>query len=141
MRLINKDTDYALKALAEIARRGGEVTAVPALTAALGLRRPYLRKILQALARDGIVRSLRGKGGGFVLGRRADRIRLTDVIRVFQGAIKLQDCVFKNNVCPDVRTCPVRKTLAGLEARFVADLEAVTIAELLRKKSRPRRDR
>jgi Rrf2 family protein len=141
MKLINRDADYASKALVEIAGRGGEVTAVSALTGKLGLPRPYLRKILQTLAREGVVKSARGKGGGFALGRPAGAIRLTDVIRIFQGPVKLHDCVFKENVCPDVRTCPLRKTLARLEARFVADLEGVTIAALLAEKNAPGRAR
>ena len=131
MKLINRDADYAIKALVEIAGRGGEVTAVPVLTGELGLPRPYLRKILQTLARGGVVRSARGQGGGFTLARPAAEVRLADVIRVFQGPVRLHDCVFKRTICPDVRTCPLRKTLTKLEARFVAELEGVTISALL----------
>jgi hypothetical protein len=40
-----------------------------------------------------------------------------DVIRAFQGPVRLHDCVSKESVCPDDRTCPLRKTLARLETR------------------------
>jgi DNA-binding IscR family transcriptional regulator len=56
VKLINRDADYAIKALLAIARRAGDVTAVSTLTQELGLPRPYLRKIMQALARNGVVR-------------------------------------------------------------------------------------
>ncbi len=131
MRLINQDADYAIKALVEIAGRSGEVAPVSGMTGPLGLPRPYLRKIMQTLARAGIVVSSRGKGGGFVLARPAAAIRLIDVIRVFQGPVKVHECVFKTRVCPDVRTCPLRKTLDRLESGLVAELEAVTVAGLL----------
>jgi Rrf2 family protein len=137
MKLINKDADYAIKALVEIAGRKGEVASAAGLTGPLGLPWPYLRKILQGLARAGLVSSSRGRGGGFVLARPAGSIRLADVIAVFQGPVRIHDCLFKERLCPDVRTCPLRTTLDRLEARLVAELEAVTVADLLSEKSRP----
>ena len=114
MKLINKDADYAIKALVELAGRGGRTADVTGLTGPLGLPRPYLRKIMQALGRGGLVVSTRGKGGGFVLAR----------------PVKIHDCIFKARLCPDVRTCPLRKTLDRLEAELVAGLEGVTVAAL-----------
>ena len=131
MKLINRDADYGLKALLAVARRGGEVTAVTDLVGELGLPRPYLRKIMQTLARRGIVRSAKGRGGGFVLARPAGRIAAADVVRAFRGEISLEDCLFKKNVCPDVATCPLRRSLARLGRRLVRDLEALTIASIL----------
>ncbi|MBP7706303.1 MAG: Rrf2 family transcriptional regulator [Candidatus Aminicenantes bacterium] len=135
MKLINKDADYAIKALVELAGRGGRTADVTGLAGPLGLPRPYLRKIMQALGRGGLVLSTRGKGGGFVLARPAAAIRLTDVIRVFQGPVKIHDCIFKARICPDVRTCPLRKTLDRLEAELVAGLEGVTVATLAAERS------
>jgi Rrf2 family protein len=137
MKMINKDADYAIKALVEIAGREGEVVSAANLTGPMGLPWPYLRKILQGLARAGLVTSSRGKGGGFVLARPARAIRLADVIAVFQGPVRIHDCLFKKRICPDVRTCPLRTTLDRLEAGLVAELEAVTIADLLSEKSHP----
>jgi len=131
MKIVNKDTDYAIKALLEIAGRGGRVVSVSALAGTVGLPRPYLRKIMQELARAGIVVSTRGKGGGFVLARPASAVRLADVLRVFQGPVKIHDCVFKTGVCPDVRTCPLRLALGRLESKLAAELEALTLAGLL----------
>jgi Rrf2 family protein len=141
MKLINRDADYAIKALVEIAGRGGRVAPVAGMTGPLGLPRPYLRKIMQILARGGIVVSTRGKGGGFVLARPAAAIRLAEVIRVFQGPVRIHDCLFKARLCPDVRTCPLRKTLDRLESKLVAGLEAVTVADLLADKTGPGRAR
>jgi len=137
MKLLNKDADYGVKALVEIASREGGVSSVSGLTGPLGLPRPYLRKILQALARGGVLKSSRGKGGGFILARPAAAIRLSEVIAVFQGPVRLHDCVYKARLCPDVRTCPLRTTLDRLEADLVAELEALTIADLLAEKRSP----
>lgn len=140
MKLINQDADYAVKALLTVAGRGGEVTTVSELAGSLGIPRPYLRKIMQTLARAGVVRSSKGRGGGFVLGRAAGKILLADVIRVFQGPISLHDCLFKKRICPDVRTCPLRNAIGRLESRLVEDLETLSVASLLGgKRGRARR--
>ncbi|MGD1010307.1 MAG: Rrf2 family transcriptional regulator [Candidatus Aminicenantales bacterium] len=131
MKLINRDADYAIKALLAVARRAGKVTAVPELAVTLGIPRPYLRKIMQTLARAGVVRSSKGRGGGFVLGRPAGKIFLADVIRVFQGPVSLHDCLFRKRICPDVGTCPLRETIGRLERRLVKDLETLSVASLL----------
>lgn len=131
MKLINQDADYALKALLAVAGRAGEVTPVSELVGKLGIPRPYLRKIMQGLARHGVVRSFKGRGGGFVLGRPSGTISLADVIRVFQGPVSLHDCLFKKRICPDVRTCTLRRTIARLEDRLAGELEALSIASLL----------
>jgi Rrf2 family protein len=141
MKLINKDADYAIKSLVAIAGRAGGMTSVTALEGPLGVPRPYLRRIVQKLARAGILESTRGKGGGFVLARPAAGIRLSEVIGVFQGPLRIHDCVFKARLCPDVRTCPLRRTLDDLEADLVAKLEALTVADLLPRKAAPVRAR
>jgi Rrf2 family protein len=133
MRLLNRDSDYALRALLAIAARpGGEIAPVSGLAEKLDIPRPYLRKIMQTLARNGIVVSQKGRGGGFVLGRRPDEIRLADVLRIFQGDIGFRDCLFKKNICHDFQTCPLRRTLGKLGDRLVRELEAVSVASLLR---------
>lgn len=131
MKLINQDADFALKALLTIAGRDGKVTSVAALVGPLGIPRPYLRKIMQRLAREGIVRSFKGRGGGFILGRPAGKISLAEVIRVFQGPTSFKDCLFKARICPDVRTCPLRKAIGRLEDRLAGELEALSIASLV----------
>ncbi len=139
MKLINRDADYAVKALLAVARRNGTTVPVTDLTAELALPRPYLRKIMQILAREGIVLSAKGRRGGFALARPAGRIAVADVLRAFQGPISLHDCLFKKKLCPDVAACPLRASLGRLERRLVRDLEAMTLASIL-KENKARED-
>ena len=133
MKLINRDTDYALKALLAVARRRpGETGSVSELSEDLDIPRPYLRKIMQTLARSGVVASLKGKNGGFSLARPPEAIRLAEILRIFQGDICFRDCLFRDKICREFRTCPLLKVLGRLEDRFVKELEAVTLASLLR---------
>ncbi len=130
MNLINRDTDYAIRALRRMAAMPDKVFSTTDLHPELRVPRPYLRRILQTLARCGILRSLRGKGGGFMLNRPPNKIPLTDVIRAFQGEPRLIHCVLHGKLCPDSRTCPLRQTLREIETMALNKLRKTTIATL-----------
>ena len=130
MKLINRDTDYAVRALSYILRRKTNIVTVAELVAELGMPRPFLRKILQALNKNGFLKSRRGKGGGFILALAPRQIYLTDVMRVFQGPVRLNECSFKKRVCPETGACPLREKISGLERRMVSELMTVTLESL-----------
>ncbi len=130
MKLINRDTDYAVRAMLRIAG-SPDRTPVTVLVDELDIPRPFLRKILQTLTREGILRSFRGKTGGFELARPADRIFLTEVIRIFQGPLNLNECVFGRELCPDIATCPLRAKIEEIEKHVHRELGSVTIKSLM----------
>lgn len=130
MNLINRDTDYAVRALRHMAQRPSEILSVADLHTELNVPRPYLRSILQKLARDGILRSHRGQRGGFELNKLPEDILLTDVMELFQGKICLTECMSHGEVCPNRATCPLRVTVKEVEALVVDKLRSTTIASL-----------
>ncbi|MBI3991518.1 MAG: Rrf2 family transcriptional regulator [Candidatus Omnitrophica bacterium] len=133
MRLITRNTDYAIKALCFIARNNGgkNITPVSELARALKIPRPFLRKILQILNKRKIVNSYKGAGGGFSLAVPADRMYLVDVMRIFQGPLKLTKCVLKERICPDVENCLLRAKIGVIENYIISELKAITLASLL----------
>jgi Rrf2 family protein len=131
MNLITKDSDYAIRSLAYMARRPlGGIVSVGELSDELAIPRPYLRRILQILTRHGLLRSYRGISGGFELHRAPDRIRIFDVVRIFQGSVELTRCVFRQKACPRIRACLLRRTMKAMEAHISRRLRALTIASL-----------
>lgn len=134
MKLINRDTDYAIKALMHIARNSQRVS-VSELTEKLDMPRPFLRKIFQIMNKEGILQSYKGKGGGFVLNVPPQKILLTDLIRIFQGPIKLNECIFKKKICPDVKRCPLKKRIEELEKQVISELQSITLSDLFEENS------
>jgi Rrf2 family protein len=132
MKLITRDTDYALRALCSIAKSKEGVVSVSELVKALKIPRPFLRKILQRLNKEGVLRSHKGLGGGFSLGKPASRIYLFELMNIFQGKFQLNECLFKKTLCPHVRTCPLRSKVKKIEDGVARELSSVTIASLLR---------
>jgi Rrf2 family protein len=131
VRLINRNTDYAIKALLHIAGNSSGRIPVSELANVLRIPHPFLRKILQVLQKEGILLSSKGKGGGFALAIPPKRIYLTDVMKIFQGPLELDHCLYRKELCPDIKTCPLRKKILSLEKRLVKELESITIQSLL----------
>lgn len=132
MKLMTRDTDYAVRALLAIAGGGREVVSVAELTRSLKTPYPFLRKILQALRRRNVLRAYKGKGGGFQLVLPPEKIFLLDLMKIFQGPLKLNECMFKKKVCPERKTCFLNKRISMIEKNVIAQLEGITISFLLK---------
>jgi len=131
MKLITRDTDYGLRAICCIARHKERIVPAAELVKQLGIPRPFLRKILQLLNAKGILKSYKGPKGGFVLSRPAARISLLDLIKIFQGPLQLNECLFKKSTCPRVSTCALRKKIKAIEKYVIRELKPISIATLL----------
>ena len=132
MKLITRDTDYAVRALCFIADKGKELVSADLMVKELKIPRPFLRKILQILNKKGLLKSYRGKGGGFKLAISASKILLTDLINIFQGSVKINECIFKKRLCPNIKTCLLKKRIDGIQSHVVSELGSITIASLVR---------
>ncbi len=130
MKLITRDTDYAIRAIMYISGMNGEIVSAADIQNELGLPRPFLRKILQILQKEGVLESVKGNKGGFRLARPAKSISLVDLIEIFQGKISLAECLLKKKPCPDVKKCIVRKKIKGIEKLLVSELKKIIISEL-----------
>ncbi|MGQ9661856.1 MAG: RrF2 family transcriptional regulator [Kiritimatiellia bacterium] len=131
MHLIKRDTDYALRALLHMAQKPHQRVSVTELSPVLRVPQPYLRRILQTLARHRVLRSCRGKGGGFILNRLPDKIPLVDIIKIFQGHFRLTPCLLRGKLCRNRPTCPVRRVILEIQASALRRLKETTIASLL----------
>ena len=133
MKLITRDTDYAVRALAFIAKQKQEIIPVSQLVKCLKIPRPFLRKILQMLNKKGLLASYKGQGGGFKLAVAPKRIFLLDLIETFQGPVKLNECIFKKRICPNIKTCKLKKKIDSIQKYVIAELKDIKLASLLEK--------
>jgi len=131
MKLITRDTDYALRAVCFIAKYEGKIIPVSKLAGELNVPQPFLRKILQVLSKKNVLKSVKGQGGGFLLNRRPKDIFLTDIMRIFQGKLNLNECSLKKLLCPEQKICPLRKKISKIEQYVLRELKAISIASLL----------
>ena len=133
MKLITRDTDYAIRAICFMAENGNGIVSVSELAQKLKIPRSFLRKILQVLNKKKVLTSFKGKSGGFKLRRRPRDIFITDLIKVFQGPIELNRCIFKKKLCSSVDRCILREKVGEIEQRVVSELGLITVESLLRR--------
>ena len=132
MKLITRDTDYAIRALCFISQSKEKIVSVSSLVKELRIPQPFLRKILQVLNKKGILKSHKGVGGGFQLSTSANNIFLIDLIKTFQGPLSLNECFFKKKICPNRSICALKKKIDAIEKDMLRKLESISIASLLK---------
>ncbi|MCL4418146.1 MAG: Rrf2 family transcriptional regulator [Actinobacteria bacterium] len=131
MKLITRDTDYSIRALVYIGRKKDRIISITELVKEFGAPRPFLRKILQSLSAKGVLKSYKGKNGGFELAKSPEKIYILDLMEIFQGKFKLTECLFKKKICPNQINCELKSKLDSLEELVENKIKEITLASLL----------
>jgi Rrf2 family protein len=139
MDIVRRNTDYALRAMVNLARNY-EVGLVSSRTIALQEKVPYQLacKLMQKLHKAKLIRSTMGTKGGFCLSRKPDKITLLEVIEAVQESLSLNRCLLSKSKCPKLKTCTIRPKLAELQGYIGTYLKNITLAELAGNKSKKR---
>jgi len=133
--MLTQKARYALHALIVLAEHGGrEPMMIADISEQAGVPRKFLEQILLGLKKRGIVQSLRGRAGGYLLGRPAKDISFADIIRETDGPLALSPCVsvtayHKCPDCDDEATCAIRKVLLAARDATAEVLESRTLAQ------------
>ena len=133
--MLSQKARYALHALIVLAQHDGEEPMqIADIAEEARVPRKFLEQILVDLKRRGIVRSQRGRAGGYFIGRSPKDISFADVIRTIDGPLALAPCVsvtayHKCDDCVDEATCSIRKVLMAARDATAEVLESRTIAQ------------
>ncbi len=95
-----------------------------------GISEKYLEHIFASLHRAGLVKSVRGRKGGYFLGLPPQDITLNRILTTLEGPCGLVDCVTDRKVCPKVDACASRDVWKMLGAKIEEVLNGVTLAAL-----------
>ncbi|MCB0568525.1 MAG: Rrf2 family transcriptional regulator [Phaeodactylibacter sp.] len=136
--MLSKKSKYAINALLYIARHAEEGRPILASEIAKSESIPhkFLEAILLDLKNAGILRSKRGRHGGYFLKMLPDEINLITVMRLFDGPIALLPCVSLNyydtcDECQDEKTCGIRTVFLMIRDHTLATLRDNTLAVIL----------
>ena len=126
-----KRADYGLMAIHYIALNE-EYGAVSAKRIAEEFQIPaeLLAKILQRLAKKGLIVSQNGPKGGYVLADLASEITVGQVVRALEGPINIVSCL-ETHQCPQMSRCNLRRPVLKIQAGITHMLDTMTLAELL----------
>ncbi|MBA3699756.1 MAG: Rrf2 family transcriptional regulator [Planctomycetes bacterium] len=124
-------SDYALRTLMYAALKDDTVQ-IDEITAAYGISRHHLSKIVQFLGQQGYLETQRGRGGGMRLGRKPGDIRLGALVRQTEDQSAIVECFDPaTNTCPLNGCCALKRALAEALAAFYASLDRLTLSDLV----------
>jgi Rrf2 family protein len=128
---LSKKADYGLIALKHLALHDGEGTASAADIAEIyGISGTLMAKVLQRLARKGLLRASHGSTGGYVLAKNPAEITALEAISAIDGPVMITSCQTAHGTCDHSDVCTVRDPLRRVNDGILQVLEAVTITSL-----------
>lgn len=129
--LLSRGCEYGLQAMIYLASRNSSKPILKQeIASALDIPAHFLGKILQNLARAGILISHKGKTGGFLLGKKADEIFPYDVIEAIDGKDFFKGCVLGFTECNPERPCPIHFEWEKVHGQVILMLKSKNILEL-----------
>lgn len=128
---LSKKADYALIALKHLAVHNGNGSSSAAdIAEAYGISPQLLAKVLQRLAKRGLVAARHGSAGGYTLARDPGQITALDVINAIDGPQFITSCVTNHGECYQSVKCTVREPLRRVNDSIMHVLNTVTISQL-----------
>ena len=128
---LSKKADYALIAMKHLALRGPDGSAsAREIAEQYDIPLELMAKVLQRLARRGLLTSHQGTRGGYHLSRDPERISVADVIQAIDGPVTVTACSVEDERCDQYAKCNVRDPLWRVRARILTALGDCSIAEL-----------
>ncbi len=128
---LTQTAEYALRIMATIAAMepGQPVRAVD-LTDKTGIPPHYLSKILRRLVSAGLLKSQKGRGGGFVLARPLSQIFFSDILQAVNYTTEADVCVFGWDECSEENPCPLHFFWRDIKHYFSNWAEGHTLQEV-----------
>ncbi|HIY84710.1 RrF2 family transcriptional regulator [Rubneribacter sp.] len=126
---------YALRLMIDIAKQGegGALVAMRQAAEREGLSVKYLEQLGGALVRAGVLKSMRGVSGGYMLARPADEITVGDILRATEGSSAPVACVEDAKTCDRSGQCAARDFWVGLNEAIESYADGVALSDLARK--------
>lgn len=129
--MLSTTSEYAIRALIHLA-------SAPMNQAMLGrdlskradVPPTYLSKIMLVLRNAGYVNATRGTGGGYELGRHADKITLMEIVELFEGPCARPRCVLGLGECSDQSPCSAHKYWKEVGRQYIDFLKTTTLADI-----------
>jgi Rrf2 family protein len=131
MMKLSKKADYGLIAVKHLATSGANgACSAGDIAEVYGISTPLMAKVLQKLAKNGLVRARHGSSGGYQLARDPGQITALEVISAIDGPFSITGCITHRGPCDQTSTCTVREPLRRVNESILQVLATVTISQM-----------
>ncbi len=131
--LLTRASEYALLSL-DVIRNSDVPIGAEQLATNLCIPKSFLAKILQSLAKQGILESRKGAHGGFILAKKVENISVRDIIYAAEGkAPAVFDCTTYASTCPNgaIGTCSISPFLMNFQTKIDDFLDGLMLSDIL----------
>lgn len=127
---LSKMADYGTVVMTAMVREPERSRSAAEIAAAIQVPATTVSKILKTLARAGLLLSLRGAKGGYLLSRAAEEITLADIIDAMDGPIGMTECSVTPGLCSQEAGCVVRANWQRVNQAVLGVLRETTLAQM-----------
>jgi len=128
---LTRKGDYAIRGMVYLAGKPeGQISLISEIASSVDVPQALLAKIFQQFSKSGLVKSYRGTGGGFILGKAPDKINLLDIVEAVEGPIVLNRCLIDEGACDRDAFCTVHPVWKDVQEKMKAVLSGVTLKDL-----------
>ena len=125
-------TRYAMRAMLELTtNRSRTPLQIKVIARNQGISAKYLEQLMSVLKANGLVRSIRGAKGGYVLAKAADQIKLNDIFMCLEGPVVITECIENKNSCAKSTNCITRGLWLQLQNAVTEILQSTTLQDLV----------
>jgi Rrf2 family nitric oxide-sensitive transcriptional repressor len=125
-------TDYALRVLMYCAAHPYRLVTIAELAERNAVSKNHLMKIVNDLARQGLLRTTRGRGGGVALLRKPSDIRVGEVVRTAETDMRMVECFdARTNTCALTPTCRLKRVFDVALRAYLSELDKATLADIV----------
>lgn len=128
---MSKLADYGTVILTTMVPQPNRVQSAAEIAARIRVAVPTVSKILKILTSGGLVASLRGAKGGYLLARAPEQISVAQIIEVMDGPIGMTECSITPGLCTQESDCPVRANWQKVNQVVLHALQQVTLAQMI----------
>ncbi len=124
---------YGLRAIIDLAlnSENGNAVCIQSISERQNISESYLEQLVRKLRTEGLVKSVRGAGGGYELARPAEKISVGDVLRALEGSIEAVSCGDDEGCCDQADLCVTRLVWDRVNKAIEGAVDTVTIAQLV----------
>ncbi len=128
--MITKRTEYAIRALAELATHPEKLATANHIAMHQDIPPKYLPQIISELSRAGLLFSVRGYGGGVRLSRPPHEITIMQVIEAMQGPLTMFECQAGDTGCLNQSNCDLQRTYNDAQAALETVFRETRLSEI-----------
>jgi Rrf2 family protein len=138
--LFSQTTEYALRAVAFVAGQSPRACTTDEISRATQVPPAYLSKVIQALARGGVLASRRGVGGGVSLAKETCQITILDIVNAVDPLQRIKRCPI-GLAAHGVQLCPLHRRVDDAIAQVEQAFASTTLAEMLAEEAQARQQK